>query len=147
MHDIDPQFVNTDDLIPAVEPTAPTRRVENSGPKTAKAKILGALVVGGIAGAAILGPLSVAAASPTPSGTKTATTTPTASSATTTTTSGTDAVHSGGHDGLGGHTEAVTDTSVVAKAMGSPRPSSRRRWPAARRSPKLPRPTTSRCKP
>lgn len=93
--------------------------MENSGRKTGKAKILGALVVGGIAGAAILGPLSVAAASPTPSATTT-TTTPTASSATTTptnTTSGTDTGHSGGLGGPG-HTEAVTDTSVVAKAIG-----------------------------
>ena len=122
MHDIDPQFDTADNLIPAIEPIAPTDHLENSGRKTGRAKILGALVVGGIAGAAILGPLSVAAASPTPS----AATTPTASGATTTPTNGasgtdsntdTDTAHTGGPGGSG-HTEAVTDTSVVAKAIG-----------------------------
>ncbi len=115
MHDFDPQLADTDDFIPAVEPMAPTGRLENSGRRTARAKILGALVVGGIAGAAILGPLSVAAASPTPS--TTTTTTTTASSATTTPTSGTDTAPAGGLGGFG-HTEAVTDTSVVATAIG-----------------------------
>ncbi|HJW21349.1 MAG TPA: hypothetical protein VJ506_02855 [Candidatus Limnocylindrales bacterium] len=64
------------------------------------ATIAGALVVGGVAGAMMLGP--VLAASPTPS------------SAPSSTSKGT---HSGG-PGMGGHVEAVSDTSVAAKAIG-----------------------------
>ena len=107
MHDLDPQA--TDEVSVATEMSVPTTPVEPSGGTRAKAKIFGALVVGGIAGAAILGPLTAAAASPTP----TTTTTTTTSSGTN---SDTDTGHAGGPGG--GHTEAVSDTSVVAKAIG-----------------------------
>jgi predicted RNase H-like HicB family nuclease len=77
--------------------------------------VLGALVLGGIGGAAILGPLTTAAASPTPS----TATAPSATSGTGTDADGdNDAGHPDGLGGLGGHVEAVTDTSVVAKAIG-----------------------------
>jgi hypothetical protein len=67
--------------------------------------IAGALLLGGVAGSTLLSPTLVNAASPTASPTATATTTP----ATT-----------GGHGagGLGGRNEAVSDTSVVATAIG-----------------------------
>jgi hypothetical protein len=84
-----------------------------------KAKIAGALILGGVAGAAILGPISTLAASPSPaasSGTSGATgsgTTPAASTA-----PGADKDQDGGHGPGGGHNEAVSDTSVVAKAIG-----------------------------
>jgi hypothetical protein len=111
--DIDAEPHATNDGVTTVASAAPTTRVDTPGRNGARARVLGALVVGGIAGAAILGPLTTAAASPTP-------TTATAPSAT----SGTgtdgdhDADHFGGPGGPGGHVEAVTDTSVVAKAIG-----------------------------
>ena len=84
--------------------TRPVRRATGSQ----KAKIAGALIVGGVAGAAILGPISTLAASPAPA----------ASSAPTTPgTTDQDQGGPGGH-GPGGHVEAVSDTSVVAKAIG-----------------------------
>jgi hypothetical protein len=101
----------------------PRRRVSRAAGRQ-KAKIAGALLVGGVAGAAILGPLSTLAASPTP----------TESSAPTSGTGGSGGSGSSGttspahgdqdQDGHGrggpggGHTEAVSDTSVVAKAIG-----------------------------
>jgi hypothetical protein len=77
------------------------RRRRASG--KAKAVALGALLVGGAGGAAILGPLVASAASPSASASASPST--------------------GGHiDGPGGpgqgHTEAVSDTSVIAKAIG-----------------------------
>ena len=76
----------------------PSRRVG----RTAKAMVAGALLVGGAGGAAVLAPLVANAASPT------------ATASTSPNTSGTGGP---GYAG-GGHTEAVSDTSVVAKAIG-----------------------------
>jgi len=73
-----------------------------------KATILGSMVIGGVAGAAILGPMSSLAASPAPT-----TTAPSGSASTTT-----EGTERADPRGPGGHTEAVTDTSVVAKAIG-----------------------------
>ena len=87
--------------IPEASPPARTRLVRRAtGSQTAK--IAGALIVGGVAGAAILGPIATLAASPAP-GASSAPTTP-----------GT--TDRGGHGP--GHIEAVSDTSVVAKAIG-----------------------------
>ncbi len=74
-----------------------------------RAIVVGSLLVGGVAGATILGPLSATAASPTPD----AAATPGASA-------GTGTGNTGGRSGPGGfgHDEAVSDTSVVAKAIG-----------------------------
>jgi len=74
-----------------------------------KAIVVGSLLVGGVAGATILGPLSATAASPTPD----AAASPGASA-------GTGTGNTGGRSGPGGfgHDEAVSDTSVVAKAIG-----------------------------
>ena len=143
MHENDPQRVAAADPEPPIDGPVPTQPVGTPGRKTAKSTILGALVVGGIAGAAILGPLSAAAASPSPSAatttssattttdttTSAATTTDTTSSATTPSSSapaaspatGTDTdTETGGPEG--GHNEAVSDTSVVAKAIGISEP-------------------------
>jgi hypothetical protein len=89
-----------------------------------KAKIAGALMVGGVAGAAILGPLSTMAASPAPTESSAPTsgsggTGGSGSSGTTTPATGDqDQDGRGGRGGPGGHNEAVSDTSVVAKAIG-----------------------------
>ena len=89
-----------------------------------KAKITGALIVGGVAGTAILGPISTIAASPAPaassaptSGTNGSGGTSGSGSAGTTTPDASDQDQDG-HGPGGGHSEAVTDTSVVAKAIG-----------------------------
>ena len=74
--------------------------------RTAKAVVAGALLVGGAGGAAVLAPLVANAASPTP----TASTAPSTSG-------GTGYVGGPGGPG-GGHSEAVSDTSVIAKAIG-----------------------------
>jgi hypothetical protein len=104
-----------DDTETPVETAAPPTRAETSSRFGTRARVLGALVLGGIGGAAILGPLTTAAASPTPS----TATAPSATAGTGTDTDGdNDAGHPGGPGGLGGHVEAVTDTSVVAKAIG-----------------------------
>jgi len=68
--------------------------------RKARAVALSALIVGGAGGAAIIGPLVASAASPTAS-----------SSASPSTASGSNPSYTG-------HVEAVTDTSVVAKAIG-----------------------------
>jgi hypothetical protein len=95
--------------------SAPPARVESPGRNGTRARVIGALVLGGISGAAILGPLTTAAVSPTPY----SATAPSATSGTEADTdSDTDAGHPGGPGGLAGHVEAVTDTSVVAKAIG-----------------------------
>jgi hypothetical protein len=80
-----------------------------------KAKIAGALILGGVAGAAILGPISTLAASPAPTASSA-----TGSGTTPAATSVPDADNRGHGPGGpgGGHIEAVTDTSVVAKAIG-----------------------------
>jgi hypothetical protein len=111
--------VTADDALP----TAPTQTVQRAG-RSQKAKIAGALVIGGVAGAAILGPIAAAAASPTPA----ASTAPSSGAGGT---SGSGSSGTGtapaqptddpnGHQGpgFGGHNEAVSDTSVVAKAIG-----------------------------
>jgi hypothetical protein len=92
-------------------PQRPARRASGSQ----KAKIAGALILGGVAGAAMVGPLAALAASPTPA----------ASTNTTGTTGATPPATTGTTDpatkpdgGRGGHVEAVSDTSVVAKAIG-----------------------------
>ena len=94
-------------LTEATEPTETTPAARPNRLRRAagsqKARITGALIVGGVAGAAILGPIASLAASPAP----------TESSAPTSGGSG-----SAGHGLGGGHNEAVSDTSVVAKAIG-----------------------------
>jgi hypothetical protein len=80
---------------------AHSRRRRVSG--KAKAVALGALLVGGAGGAAVLGPLAASAASPSAS-----------ASASPSTGSHTDRPGGPGQ----GHTEAVSDTSVIAKAIG-----------------------------
>jgi hypothetical protein len=88
-----------------------------------KAKIAGALILGGIAGGAILGPLSALAASPDPSASSTPASSTTPSGATGgSVSSGATTPDADDHDrdrhGPRGHDEAVSDTSVVAKAIG-----------------------------
>jgi hypothetical protein len=98
----------------ATETVSPNGRGKRLRDNT-KAVVVGSLLVGGVAGAAILGPLNAVAASPTP----TAVTTP-AASAGPAASPDTDTDKPREHGGLGGsgHTEAVSDTSVVAKAIG-----------------------------
>ena len=78
------------------------------------AKIAGILILGGVAGAGLAGPLSTLAASPAPSAT-TGSTDSSGSGA-----SGASGATEPGHGpgGPGGHVEAVSDTSVAAKAIG-----------------------------
>jgi len=112
-----------------VDRPVPATPVGNPKPANVRGRILGALFVGGIAGAVILGPLSALAASPAPTTGATSGSAATGSGATGSGTTGTDtdndndADHHGGPGGpgprgFGGHAEAVTDTSVVAKAIG-----------------------------
>ncbi|MEA2518086.1 MAG: hypothetical protein QOF49_166, partial [Chloroflexota bacterium] len=104
----------------APTPTRPVRRAAGSQ----KGRIAGALIVGGIAGAAILGPISTLAASADPSapapsiGTPEPSATAATGATVTPSTSDQDADGTGGPGGRGGHVEAVSDTSVVAKAIG-----------------------------
>jgi hypothetical protein len=98
---------------PAPRAVQPTRVVHPTKARRGftanrKAAILGSMVIGGVAGAAILGPISSLAASPAPT-----TTAPSGSASTTT-----EGTEQADPNGPGGHTEAVTDTSVVAKAIG-----------------------------
>jgi len=122
-HDMDPNWkpaeTEPNDVIDGTEAAtnaaARPARLESPSRIGNRARVLGALVLGGIGGAAILGPLTTAAASPTPS----TATAPSATSGTGTDADGdNDAGHPGGPGGPGGHVEAVTDTSVVAKAIG-----------------------------
>jgi hypothetical protein len=115
MTDMDQDPLEIDDYTAPPRPTVPDASPK-PGRKTARATIVGALVVGGIAGAAILGPLSAAAASPSPTTTTSLPATAPVSGATGTTPDN-DGDHAGGPGGFG-HSEAVTDTSVVAKAIG-----------------------------
>jgi hypothetical protein len=125
----DPKDTNTDVTRPEVAPPlvpltpSPTPTVEpnaRSTKKGSRATIAGALVVGGIAGAVILGPLTTMAASPTPPTVTAPTAVPSAGTDTDTGTgSKADNDADGDHQGgRGGHTEAVSDTSVAAKAIG-----------------------------
>ncbi|MFI5227381.1 MAG: hypothetical protein ACHQ3P_11985, partial [Candidatus Limnocylindrales bacterium] len=103
-----------------MEPAAPVQRAGRSGRIGARLRILGAVVLGGIGGAAILGPVIANAASPAP------TTVAGVPSTGTDADADNDANHHGGPGGpgfggpagLAGHVEAVSDTSVVAKAIG-----------------------------
>ena len=104
----------------AAAPKRVLRRVAGSQ----KAKITGALIVGGVAGAAILGPISTIAASPTPAASSAPTSGNTGIGGTSgsgsaeTTTPGASDQDQGGHGPGSGHSEATSDTSVVAKAIG-----------------------------
>jgi hypothetical protein len=105
------------------------------------AKVAGALVIGGVAGAAILGPIATLAASPAPAASisaeaaassdpsastapveSTAPSTATTAPSSTTPASGQTGTapdqDNDGPNGPGGHVEAVSDASVVAKAIG-----------------------------
>src|SRR5258707_6057039 len=92
------------------EPT-PTQRVERPGKLGNRLRVFAALALGGLGGAAILGPIVANAASPAPSTTTAPSTTGTDN----------DANRAGGPGGPGaaGHVEAVSDASVVAKAIWS----------------------------
>src|SRR5439155_19843921 len=105
-----------DDAAPSPTPNRGARRAAGSQ----KAKIAGALILGGVAGAAILGPIGALAASPSPAASSGTTSDPAATGATGsgTTPAASAAPDTGNGHGPGGHTEAVTDTSVVAKAIG-----------------------------
>jgi len=104
-----------DDGAPATPPR-PRRRASGTG----KAKLTGALILGGVAGAAILGPLQALAASPAPAASSGTTSGASGSSGSTGTgSSGAAATVAPDHARGGlGHVEAVSDTSVVARAIG-----------------------------
>ncbi len=109
MNDQDRLPMDAEDSPPvATEPVSPRGTGKRLRDNT-KAVVVGSLLVGGVAGAAILGPLVTAAASPTPSAV-TSPGTPAASP-------GADTEKPDGRGGFG-HNEAVSDTSVVAKAIG-----------------------------
>jgi hypothetical protein len=108
MNDRDRLPMDTEDS-PPVATAAVSRGAGKRLRDNTKAVVVGSLLVGGVAGAAILGPLAAAAASPTPS----AITTP----ATPEASPDADTEQPAGPGG-GGHNEAVSDTSVVAKAIG-----------------------------
>ncbi|MEO8229437.1 MAG: hypothetical protein ABI628_06710 [Chloroflexota bacterium] len=90
-------------------PIEQTPTVPVKGPsqrRTAAVAIVGSLIVGGAAGAAFFGPLTTAAVSPSASPTQSSTT-------------GTqDHESQENHGGFGARHEAVSDLSVVAKAIG-----------------------------
>ncbi|MBI3745124.1 MAG: hypothetical protein HY264_01090 [Chloroflexi bacterium] len=99
----------------------PAMVVRIQKPANVRGRVLGALLVGGIAGAVILGPLSALAASPAPTTGATSGPATTGNGTGTDTDNDNDAGHHGGPGGpggFGGRTEAVTDTSIVAKAIG-----------------------------
>jgi hypothetical protein len=107
---------------PTATPAARPGRIRRAA-GSQKAKIAGALMVGGVAGAAILGPLSTMAASPAPTESSAPTsgtggTGGSGSSGTTTPATGDQDQDGHGKGGGGGHSEAVSDASVVAKAIG-----------------------------
>ena len=126
MHD-DPRDQGPNATVPPLAPplTPPVRETDNlvraAAPagRSAKATVVGALVVGGIAGAVILGPLTTLAASPAPSAVTTSPSAGTgaATAPSTGAASGTDS-DTEAKEHRGGHTEATADTSVVAKAIG-----------------------------
>ena len=100
--------------LPAEPITAKPPKLGN-GRRRATAAVLGSLLVGGAAGAAIFGTRSAEAASPTATASPATSATP---STGTTTDTDTDGDGHGGRGGPGGHVEAVSDTSVAAKAIG-----------------------------
>lgn len=102
------------DTLPT-EPVIPRTSTQGNGRRRVTAAVLGSLLVGGAAGAAILGTRSADAASPTPSGAPAASSSPSTGS---TTDTDTDGDGHGGRGGPGDHVEAVSDTSVAAKAIG-----------------------------
>jgi hypothetical protein len=106
----------TDDVRWA-DTTAPEVTTREVGPsrQSQRAKIAGAVLLGGIAGAAILGPLGTMAASPSPAASAAA---PAASGAAPAATSEPSEATETHGSGPGGHVEAASDTSVVAKAIG-----------------------------
>jgi hypothetical protein len=100
-------------------PTTPKARERGARRAATAATLVGVLLVGGAAGATLFGPLTVSAASPTaqPS-TPAASTQPVSGSATTPAGTAADGMRGpGGNHGFG-RTEAVSDISVVAKAIG-----------------------------
>ena len=122
MNDINDDWGHEPAEIADTTPATPQRLLRRAA-GSQKAKIAGALIVGGVAGAAILGPISTIAASPTPTASAAPTSGTTGTGGTSGSgSSGTTTPSTGDHDqdghGPGGHTEAVTDTSVVAKAIG-----------------------------
>jgi hypothetical protein len=101
-----------DPSVPTEAPTMPTTPKGRTRHTAARALVLGSLLVGGVAGAAILAPPATNAATST-----------TGSASTPAASSGTDVdPHAGGPGmggpGFGGHPEAVSDTSVAAAAIG-----------------------------
>lgn len=114
MNDINDVWAREDPASPADDPISDTtqtvapNRAGRRAAGTQKARIAAAIVLGGVAGAAILGPLSAMAASPSPA----------ASGGTVSGPTGTGGSTDKGPGGIGGHNEAVSDTSVVAKAIG-----------------------------
>jgi hypothetical protein len=108
-----------DDAAPSPTPNRGARRAAGRQ----KAKIAGALILGGVAGAAILGPIGALAASPTPAASSGTTSEPaatggTGSGTTPAASAAPDTDNDHGKGPGGGHNEAVSDTSVVAKAIG-----------------------------
>jgi hypothetical protein len=110
---------NTDDVrwADTTAPEVTTREVPNSR-HSQRGKIAGAVLLGGIAGAAILGPLGTLAASPSPAASAAAPVASGAAPAETNEPSEATETHGSGLGGRGGHVEAASDTSVVAKAIG-----------------------------
>jgi hypothetical protein len=103
---------------------SPSGSMTNRG-RGLKVVALSSVVAGGLAAAAILGPLSVQAASPSPAATSAPTTTgePTTGAQGGTAAGDNDQDGNRGPGGPGrpggfGHNETTTDTSVVAKAIG-----------------------------
>ena len=100
-------------------PATPKARERGARRATAAATLVGVLLVGGAAGATLFGPLTASAASPTaqPS-TPAASIQPVSGSATTPAGTAADGMKGpGGNHGFG-RTEAVSDLSIVAKAIG-----------------------------
>jgi hypothetical protein len=99
-------------------PAAPGRKPGGIR-RSAKAFALSALLVGGAAGAALLGPLSANAASPAASASTAPSSSGSGPDSDSSTRSGAacDGDHAGGPGGQG-HAETVSDTSVIAKAIG-----------------------------
>lgn len=97
-----PSGLDNPDAAPPGDPASRAGRTRRIGGK-AKAVALGALLIGGAGGAVVLGPMAASAASPA----ATASTSPSTT-------------HDGDHPGGPGmgHTEQVSDTSVIAKTIG-----------------------------
>jgi hypothetical protein len=118
-----PRWDETADATPTepVATPAAARSGANVVRRHPKSAIAGSLLIGGIAGAAMMGPLSAAAASPAPTEvTSPGATTPAATPGTNPAApaASPDTDNDSHKGGFGGHQEAVSDTSVVAKAIG-----------------------------